>query len=294
MIRTLDRCEELIEKALASTTRDGFRIAVSSLLNAYKILSFGIGRSSTHWRARIIDNDRFSLLDEMDYPPANTISKPGRLNDAGEPYFYVSSNAETAVAEVLPREGQLVQIAGFRLAPDEMLRLICLGEYQSVYKRGYTSFNGTDPEGTVRKLIYQMSFEERQTCLLIDNFFAHVISDKEARSSNYLHSRILRDLLYDHVDADGITFPSARDLGGVNFGVKPGPSDSLYHNVCCIIIRVGKKRRFAPLEMELVDAATGLTDDRKRFVWAAEVKPEHFVMYNMTKDEYEARNSIGT
>lgn len=289
---TLNRCEDLIGKTLASTTRSDFQAAVSPLLNEYKILSFGIGRSSTHWRARIIEHDRFSLLDEIDYPPANVITRPGRLNNAGEPYFYVSSNVETAVAEVLPKEGQLVQVAGFRIVPDGILRLICLGEYHSVYKRGYISFNGTDPGGTVRKLIHKMSFEERQTCLLIDNFLAHLISDRQARNNNYLHSRALRDLLYDHVGADGITFPSARDLGGVNFGVKPDPSDKLYHNVCCIIVRVGKKMQFAPLEIELVDAASGLTQDRKGFVWEAEIKPTQFVMYNMTKDEYEARHSM--
>lgn len=288
---TLDRCEELIEKAIASTTRGGFQMATSLLLNEYKILSFGIGRSSTHWRARIIENNRFDLLKEIDYPPANVITRAGRLNDAGEPYFYVSSNAETAIAEVLPREGQLVQVAGFRIVQDEILRLICLGEYQSVSKRGYTLFNGTDPGGTIRKLVHQMSFEEQQMCLLIDSFLAHVISDRDARNSDYLRSRVLRDLLYDHVDADGITFPSARDPGGVNFGVKPGPSDRLYRNVCCIVVRIGRKRRFAPFEMELVSTATGLTKDRKGFIWANEAKPKNFVMYNITKSEYEAQHS---
>lgn len=289
---TLDRCEELIDAALTATTRLDFQRAVLPLLEVYEILSFGIGRSSTHWRARIIENDRFDLLEQIDYPPAHLITRPGRLNDIGDPYFYASSTAETAVAEVLPREGQLVQVAGFRLVPDGILRLICLGEYQSVYKRGYTTFNGTDPGNTVRKIIFQMSPEERQLHLLIDNFLAHVISDKKARDTNYLHSRALRDILLYRIDAHGITFPSARDLGGVNFAVKPAPSDDLYHNVCCMIVRVGKRRRFAPLEMDYVSVATGLTDNRKGFVWSSEKKPEHIVMYNMTKDEYEHRDPL--
>lgn len=289
---TLDRCEELIEKALASSTREAFQHAVTPLLDEYKILSFGIGRSSTHWRARIIENDRFDLLEQIDYPPAHCIKRPGRLNDVGDPYFYVASTTETAVSEVGPREGQLVQVAGFRLVPDGVLRLICLGEYQHVYKQGYTAFNGTDPGNTVRKVTRQMTLEQRDICLCIDNFLAHVISDKEARSNDYLHSRALRDLLFSKVDAHGITFPSAKDIGGVNIAIKPTHSDELYHNVCCIIVRVGKKRRFAPLEMSFVGVATGLTDDRKSFVWAEEANPKNIVMYNMTKGEYENRHSI--
>jgi hypothetical protein len=287
----LDKCGELIEEALASMTRDDFQRAVSPLLDEYEILSFGIGRSSTHWRARIIETERFDLLEQIDYPAAHLVTRPGRLNNVGDPYFYVSSTIETAVAEVLPQEGQLVQVAGFRLVPNEILRLISLGEYQSVYKRGYTAFNGTDPDGTVRKIINQFSLERREVCLCIDNFLAHVISDKEARNTNYLHSRALRDLLFSRVDADGITFPSARDLGGVNLAVRPDPSDQVYHNVCCIIVRVGKRRRFAPLEMVFSGVAEGLTADCKRFVWATEDNPKDMVMYNMTKDEYEKHNS---
>jgi hypothetical protein len=288
----LDKCEELIEEALASTTRDSFRQAVSPLLDEHEILSFGIERSSTHWRARIIEKERFDLLEQIDYPPAHLVTRPGRLNNIGEPYFYVSSTIETAVAEVLPEEGQLVQVAGFRLAPSEILRLICLGEYQSVYKRGYTAFNGTDPGGTVKKIINAFSLEQRDVCLCIDTFLAHVISDKEACSANYLHSRSLRNLLFSRVEADGITFPSARDLGGVNLAVKPDPSDKLYQNVCCIIVRVGKRRRFGPLEMVFVGVAESLTADRKGFVWVTGAAPNDIVMYNMTKDEYEQNNSI--
>jgi len=283
----IDKCEKLIEEALASTTREDFQRAVQPLLDEYEILSFGIGRSSTHWRARIIESERFDLLEQVDYPPAHLVTRPGRLNNVGDPYFYISSTTETAVAEVLPEEGQLVQVAGFRLVSNGILRLISLGEYQNVYKRGYTAFNGTDPDGTVRKIINQFSLEQREVCLCIDNFLAHVISDKDARATNYLHSRALRDLLFSRVGADGITFPSARDVGGVNLAVKPDPSDELYHNVCCIVVRVGKRRRFAPLEMSFVGVAEGLTSDCKGFVWATENNPKHIVMYNMTKDEYE-------
>jgi hypothetical protein len=284
---TVSRCEELVDKALRSKKREDFQRAVSPMLDFYEILSFGIGRSSTHWRARIIEYARYDLLEEIDYPPPELVRRPGRLNDVGEPYFYVASTAETAVQEVLPNEGQLVQVAGFRIASGKILRLISLGEYQHVYKRGYTAFNGTDPENTIGKIVSKMSLDERQVHLLIDNFLAHVLSDKNARSMEYLHSRALRDMLFKKVDADGITFPSVRDLGGVNFAVKPEPSDDLYHNVCCMVVAIGRKPRFAPLEMQLRAVAMGLTDDRKRFVWSNEEAPTDIVMYNMTKEEYE-------
>jgi hypothetical protein len=284
---TIDYCEDLVKSAHSASTKAQFHEAVSPLLDVYKILSFGIGRASTHWRARIIERDRYDRLADIDYPPKELVKRPGRMNGPGDPYFYVSTTAETAVAEVLPEEGQLVQVAGFRLVPDKILQLICVGEYQSVYKRGYTAFNGTDPGNTIGKILSRMSLEERQMHLFIDSFLADVISDSRARDNEYLYSRALRDLLFSRIDAHGITFPSARDAGGANFAVKPAPSDELYHNVCCMIVRVGKRRRYGPLELDSVGIATGLTSDRKHFVWSGEERPKHLVMYNMTKDEYE-------
>lgn len=288
---TLDQCGELIEAALASNTCEAFQRVVSTLVNEFGILSFGIGRNQTYWRARIVEKERYDQLEELDYPPANLIKRPGRLNDTQAPCFYISSTLETTIAEVQPEPGQLVQVAGFRIVPDKILQLIFLGEYYNVEKRGFTSYSGQDPGNTVRNLLDQHPFEERRVHLLIDNFFAHVISDKEASRNNYLHSRALRDLLLAKVSAHGIAFPSARDLGGVNFGVLPEPSDELFHNVCCLVMKIGKQRRFASHDLEFVGVVGGLTDDRKGFLWESDPKPTKIVMYNMTQQEYEKHAS---
>lgn len=289
---TLDHCEELIDCALASDTRENFQRFVYPLVEEFGILSFGIGRSQTYWRARIVDKERYNLLEEIDYPPAELVKRPGRLNDIQSPCFYISSTLETAVSEVQPSPGQLVQVAGFRIAPEEILQLIFLGEYYHVEKRGFTNYSGHDPGDTIRKLINKHPFEERRVHLLIDNFFAHVISDKDASRNDYLHSRALRDLLLSKVSAHGIAFPSARDAGGVNFGVLPEPSDKLFHNVCCLCMKVGKKRKFSSYDLDLVGVVGDLTDDRKGFVWETDSKPNRIVMYNMTKYEFEKHGSI--
>lgn len=289
---TLDRCEELIKAALGTENRDAFQQLVSPLLEEFGVLSFGIGRDQTYWRARIIELDRYNLLKELDYPPAELVRRPGRLNDIKAPCFYISSTLETAVAEVQPSPGQLVQVAGFRIVPEKILQLIFLGEYYNVAKRGFTSYTGHDPGNTVRKILNEHPLEEQRVHLLIDNFFAHVISDKEASRNNYLHSRALRDLLLAKVSAHGIAFPSARDPGGVNFGVLPEPSDEIFHNVCCLVMKVGKKRMFASHDLEFLGVAGGLSDNRKRFLWESDPMPGKIVMYNMTKSEFEKNSSV--
>lgn len=284
---TIDACDELIKLALAATSTEAFVSAATPLIDSFGVLSFGFVRHDTYWRARIIEDKRYDLLKQVDYPPAELVKSPGRLNNISDPYFYMSSTLETAVAEVRPEPGQLVQVAGYRVAPKETLQLILVGEYYNVYKRGFTSYWGDDPGGTIGHLIDKLPKQHVRTHLLIDSFLAHVISDKDAYKNEYLHSRALRDLLISKGKAHGIAFPSVRDLGGMNFGVQPEPSDKLLRNVSCVVVRAGKTRTFGSQDISYLSVASGLSSDKKSFVWSQEENPTRFLIYNITQEELD-------
>lgn len=285
---TLDACDELIQQALQADSREAFLLAATPLVASCDIISFGLVRHDTYWRARIIDQNRYDDLTEMIHPPPLLVKKPGRLNDVHEPYFYMSSTIETAVAEVQPAPGQLVQVGGFRVASSQMLYLAFLGEYYNVYKRGFTNYWGDDPKGNIGRLIDSQPRARVRTNLLIDRFLAHVISDKDARRNDYIHSRALRELLLKKSNAHGIAFPSTMDLGGMNFGVQARPSDDLLQNVCCAVVRAGKERSFGDRDISYISVAAGLADG-KRFVWSPTQDPIKAVLYNMTQEDRNMR-----
>ena len=94
---TLDECEEVFDKARSSATESEFGRAIEPLFKEYEILSLQFGRGSIFWRARLIVNDVYSNISELDYPPPEC-ARQGRLNDNGAPCFYISARKETALA----------------------------------------------------------------------------------------------------------------------------------------------------------------------------------------------------
>jgi hypothetical protein len=82
------------------------------------------------WRARLIKSEIYSNISDLDYPPPE-LARQGGLNDRDTPV----STFETALAEVDAMEGQLVQLAGFRVKNESPIRLAVIGKYANVQKK---------------------------------------------------------------------------------------------------------------------------------------------------------------
>lgn len=281
----LDECEYIFDRALRSNSEAEFCHAIDPLFDHYEILSLEFGRGSIFWRARLIESEPYSNLSEMNYPPAE-FARAGRLNDRGAPCFYISARKETALSEIEAKEGQLIQLAGFRILNETPIRLTVIGEYSNVQKNGYMHFTGQDPDMTISRTINSMPRQEALKKIYIDKFFAHVLADPNASSSGYVFSRALSQAIYSRVSAGGIVFPSVKDRGGFNIGVKADESDRSFQNVSCVTAKIGKSRRFGIIEFEVIKSAEQLDDDLN-FVWMPSGEPDVIGIYGMTKDEYE-------
>jgi hypothetical protein len=288
---TLDDCERIFHQALSSGSGPAFCHAVNPLFAEYQILSLQVGRGSMYWRARLIENEIFPNLSDLDYPPPQ-YAKQGRVNDHGVPCFYVAARKETALAEIGATKGQRIQLAGFRVKSESPIRLVVIGEYANVQKTGYMRFTGQDPEMTISQVLNAMPRHEAMKKLYIDKFFASVLSDPSASASGYMFSRALAKSIYSRVTADGIVFSSVKDRGGFNIAVQAGPSDRSFHNVSCLVVHVEKIRQFGLIEFKIIKSA-GKMDDDWNFIWTDSSDSETIGVYNLTKEEFEAasRNS---
>lgn len=283
----IEECEKLFSKSIESLSEAEFYYSVEPLFNEYDILSLEFGRGSIFWRARKIESDVYPNIEDLDYPPSE-YTDPGRLNDKGEPFFYISVDMETALAEVNPDDGQLVQLAGFKIKNESPLKVAVVGEYSNVQKNGYMHFLGRDPDKAILKMLNQLDRKEALKKIYIDRFFAHILRDPKASDNNYQFSRSLTKAILGKSHADGIVFPSVKDRGGFNIGVKSKQSDKCFHNVSCAIVKVHSKRKFGLIDYEIVNSATHLDKDDD-FLWPDKYIPESISQYNMTKDELEKK-----
>jgi hypothetical protein len=282
----IEECEKIFSKAVKSDSESEFHYLIDPLFNEYEILSMELVRGSTYWRARKIENCIYSNIDDLGYPPPE-FTKTGRLNDKGMPFFYMSLDMETALAEVEPFDGQLVQLAGFKIKKESPLVVAVVGEYSNVQKNGYMHFSGNDPDRAIFKLLNQLPRKEALKRIYIDRFFAHVLRDPKAGENNYKFSRVLSHAIFSKNHADGIVFPSVKDRGGFNLGIKAEPSDKCFHNVSCAIAKVHARRAFGLIDHELINSAAQL-DRNGNFVWPEKYMPESIGVYNMSKEEIDA------
>ncbi|AXW63459.1 hypothetical protein CJO94_12090 [Ralstonia solanacearum] len=281
----LDDCENIFHQALLSESESAFCRAIEPLLKEYEILSLELGRGSVFWRARLIENEVYPNISDLDYPPAEHAGQ-GRLNDRGAPCFYIATRKETALAEVGATEGQLVQLAGFRIKNESPIRLAVIGEYANVQKNGYMHFAGRDPEMAIARILNAMPRQEAFRKIYIDKFLASVLADPNASDNGYMFSRALGQAIYSRGGAEGIVFPSVKDRGGFNISVQAAPSDRSFHNVSCLVVRMGKPRNFGLIEFAIVKSAERL-DGNSKFIWLDEGESEVIGIYNMSKEEFE-------
>jgi hypothetical protein len=113
------------------------------------------------------------------------------------------------------------------------------------------------------------------------------LRDPDASSNGYRYSRSLTQAILTKNHAEGIVFPSVKDRGGFNLGIKSEPSDKCFHNVSCVIAKVHAKRQFGLIDFEIINSAIHL-DRKNNFVWPKSYKAGSLTQYNMSTEELEA------
>ncbi|WP_339864860.1 RES family NAD+ phosphorylase [Paremcibacter congregatus] len=82
------------------------------------------GELGTNWfRARVQEEDKPYTADKMGAPPERKATH-GRANPAGIPYLYLASDSTTAISEIRPHTGELINVAKFSI--DRSLELVDL------------------------------------------------------------------------------------------------------------------------------------------------------------------------
>ena len=142
---TLDDCDELFAKFLELQSHSVRISILTELLSACHVLNVTLGRGSTFfWRGRKCTPEGYELQSDLWHPPAH-ITKPGRLNKAGAPVLYLSTNEETALAEVRAENGDYVHLIAYKLYPGKTLTINCIGEVEHLTRMGYLRVFGVDP-----------------------------------------------------------------------------------------------------------------------------------------------------
>lgn len=281
----LDECDRLFTKFEAASSFSERCFALEPVFDKYELINVEFGRGGIFWRARSIEDHKRHAPGEMSYPPVEK-TKAGRLNDPNAPCLYTATTVETALHEIGAKEGDLVQLVGYRVLVEKPLRIALVGELLHVYKMGYMRHFGEDPGGTIKKILNSHNVNTAKRLIYIDTYLSQTMADTEARSIEYVKSRSIASMIYRMHEIDGIIYPSVRDNFGMNLTLRANVADEKVHPVTCILVRVGKIRRHGFIEYETLEDVERI-DEENKFVWKTARAYPHRRFFNLSKEEYE-------
>ena len=282
---TLDECEQHFAAIRASVAEDEVQTHLRILLDTYPVMSFELGRGSVFWRGRKTGIEPYANISHMSYPPSE-LAALGRLNNPGQPCLYAATRRSTVLTELGVVEGDYIQLIGFRVKPHHKLRVVAIGELFHVYKTGYTKSLGTDPGNALSRTLNAAGLDRGTKVVYVDAFLGNLLSDRNARDSSYVATRLLASLAYQKSGADGLFYPSVQDHVGMNVALLPGQYDSATHPVCCQFVRITKVRDFGFFDSEILLEATNI-GNAGEIEWAVPKAQNVTTFVGLTKREHD-------
>jgi hypothetical protein len=144
------------------------------------------------YRARINEEGKNFEIKDMQKPPSNIVLN-GRANPIGIPYLYVTSNAETAIAELRGYKGELVTVIEFSI------------------KENLDFFNLRDPKNTISPFEkiddIEFIYKHMPYLNLLGNELSKPVVPSKA-NLEYLSTQYLCEMI-KHIGYHGIIYKSS-------------------------------------------------------------------------------------
>jgi hypothetical protein len=247
---------EYLQRTSRSILRDLDALSVKKkleeLFRCYDPINYALGYDWPIWRARKCSSpEGYGNLSQLSHPLRH-LARPGRLNNQGEPVLYVSFNKFTTFTEVAADEGDHVHIVGYKLKNGEKIRCCIVGEIFNVHRSGRAKVSeclGTE----LNKILNQMPPDAARSFVFLDAFLSSILADQAASSTDYLHSRILGQLLFEKMpDIQAICYSSIALEGGMNLAVKPEVAQESFEVAGSTVVRINKKYDYGIYDFSVV------------------------------------------
>lgn len=283
---SLDQCEELFLRIKNSENPEELIKTYKILFKHYPPLQFSLGRGAIFWRARKCSSENGYTTTSQVSPPPPERTGAGRLNNPGEPVLYAATKEETAIAELDIAEGDTVQVSGLRILPDKEVRLLAIGDFFHIYKKGFSKIFGADPNNSVSRFLNSFPLHHGKSIIYIDAFLREILSDKKAKELLYNRTRsIVNALTLTQLQFDGCIYPSTKNDSGLNLYAKIDAFKSKFHITSSKLVKIKKIRSYGIYELEVTKQATGLKNDGT-FIWQSSNTDQQY-LFGLTDDEIE-------
>ena len=244
----------------ADSDPSSIRRKLVELFGFYEIINFSFGFEWPIWRARKCEcGEGYVNLRDLSYPPPEQTSA-GRLNNPGQPVLYASFNKFTAFTEVAAEEDYL-HVIGFVIRRESKLRCSIIGEIFNTHRAGRAKTSEA-LGNELNRILNNSDYRAARSWVFLDAFLSMLLADSTAASSDYIHSRIVADLICEKMpDIDAIYYPSVALENGMNLAIKPDAADRLLEVSGTSVIKINRKFDYGIYDFSLVRNSTECGSD---------------------------------
>ncbi|MGY2313536.1 hypothetical protein ACW9I6_02525 [Pseudomonas sp. SDO5522_S412] len=253
--------DDLTTKILKSTDANFIREKLNLILDHYQIINYEFRYNKAFWRARKCPTEKgFLNISELGSPPI-ALTQSGRLNEANDPILYTSTNQYSTLIEIGAEEGDFIHIVAFEQLPNQKIRCGSIGELTHMHRWG----SGLSSE-TVGKLLNdyvgKMPHDVGKSVIFTDSFFSSLLKDKEAKKSDYIHSRTLANLIFSrNPNLDAIIYSGVALESSRNYAFKPSSVERTLKIGATFVLKINKKYKYGAYDFEVLRNADGVESD---------------------------------
>lgn len=276
---SIAKCREIAKAIDSSIDENEIKDKFLALLDRQPFLNFHFGIGSVYWRGRkCVNADGYLNVSELSYPPAH-FAKVGRLNNQNQPMLYLASKRFTAFSEVNANPGDYIHIIGYRIRKNKSIKIGLIGDLFHVYRTGLSMLLPECGELLNNKL-NSFEYESGKSIVYVDAYLSSILRNPNAKSNNYLHTRILAELLFNKVtEVKSIFYPSVAQEGGMNLAMLPVVADDVLEVVSSSIVIIKDRLEFGMYDFIPIKDCIEITSNGS-FVWKLATNPRGYILFN--------------
>lgn len=276
---SIARCRDIVNVIDSLKDENEIKYNFSYLLDQQPFLNFHFGRGSVYWRGRKCGTeDGYLNVSELSYPPAH-FAKIGRLNNQNQPMLYLASRRFTAFSEINANPGDYIHIIGYKIRKDKSLKIGLIGDLFHVYRTGL-SMLASEAGKHLNDVLNSFEYEIGKSIVYVDAYLASILRNPHAKSNDYLHTRILGELLFNKVtEVKSIFYPSVEQEGGMNLAMIPVVADDVLEVVSSSIIMVKDRLKFGMYDFIPIKNCIEIKSNGG-FLWKSATNSREYILFN--------------
>lgn len=240
------RVEQFRTLDLRTITQEALATRVARLIHQYPFQTRPWGVSGLY-RARVnAPGALFTNAGELWYPPGpELVTRPSRLNRAGQIILYAANTPNTAAIElgVEPGDAVTVLVARTRSGTVEQLTTAFIGLERSLALEA-KALGPDDLFRTASRFREELGEGNYKKWILLDDYLSDAFGTAVPDGETHLYKPTiaLAELLFAAPNVDAISYPSvATNDHGINVGMLPAKVDAVFAPSEAWVIDVGER-----------------------------------------------------